>query len=181
MQVRFEVTVDEMAEAHLELYLATTDGRRQPVIAGVVTAVASGLMVLYLYRMSTPVVVAPIAVAVTIGAFFFARWEFRRTVRRRIRKTLAEQLGGSGPVPITVAVEPESLRVEQQSTEVRFRWEAVSHLDDRPEMIRLHAARPQGLIRVPARAFASFDDRAEFVRLSRQYLEAARSAGTAPR
>jgi hypothetical protein len=175
MRVSYGATLDEIVEVHLKLYKRTRSARRDRVIASLLAALLVGVVVYSLLLSTLPWLLAGyIALAGAVLTFAQFGRDYQRIIRKKTRKLVAEQLGGEAPVPVTVALLPEGLVVEQLGTQVRFGWERIDRVVDQPAGIELHAGRPGGLVMVRSRAFGSTAERAAFVRLARGY------AGRAP-
>ena len=172
MRVSFEATIDEIVDAHLRLFAESAVGRRDRGVASVATAALTGAAVFYILRGSLLLAIPLTGVGAALGYLLFGR-EYRKTLRKKTRKLVIEQLGRDAPVPVSVSLDPEVLIVEQLATTVHFRWEQVTRMVDLPAAVEFRAVQPAALMRVLARAFASMADRAAFVRLARDYLRAA--------
>jgi len=172
MQVSFGATVDEITNAHLRLYLETEAARRDRRLASIAAAGLTGAAVWYLLSGMLAALSIPIALAVAGVVYRLFQREYDRVVRNKTRKLVVEQMGGEDPVPMSVAVSPDGLVVEQLGATMRFEWDRILKMVDRPAGVEFVAARPKALMVVRSRAFPSVSDRAAFVRLAREYLGA---------
>lgn len=177
MRVTFDATVDEIADAHVRLFMATPGAERDRRVAALLTGGFIATLLFFLLSGFHPIVSAPAALLAGGFGFWQYRREFERVVRRRAGRAVVEQLGEDVPVPTTIDLLPEGLVIEQLGSTHRVEWNRISQLVDRPVGVELRAERPAALLVVRARAFANIVQRAAFVRLARKYLaEAEESA-----
>lgn len=170
MRVTYDATVEEIADAHVRLFLATPGAARDRRVAALLTGGFVATLLFFMLRGFHPIISTPMVLLA--GAFGFWRYgrEFERVVRRKAARAVVEQLGDDAPVPITVDLLPEGLVIEQLGSTHRIEWARISQLVDRPAGVQLRAERPAALVVVHARAFANIVQRAAFVRLARKYL-----------
>ena len=92
----------------------------------------------------------------------------------RYQKYYQEQLGGDGPFVCEVVITPEGVTTTQFGAETRRRWSGVKEIVDSPGAVEF-VFRVGGMLVVRDRAFATPQQRLEFLTAARSYL-----AATAP-
>jgi hypothetical protein len=170
MQVSFGATVDEITDAHLRLFFETEAAHRDRLVTSIATAGLTAAAVWYLLSGTLAATSILIALVVAAVVYHLSGREYDRVVRTKARKLVVEQMGGEDPVPMSVAVSPDGLVIEQLGATMRFEWNRILKMVDRPNGVEFVAARPKALMVVRSRAFPSVSDRATFVRLARKYL-----------
>jgi hypothetical protein len=176
MRVTFNAAIDEIVDAQIRIFSDSAVGRRDRHVAALATSVVAGAVVaLITWGFGPAIAISFTAAGAALGYFLFGR-EYRKTLTKKVRKLVVEQLGQDTPVAVSVSLEDGGLLVEQLRTTVEFRWEQITGMVDLPAAVEFRAVRPVGLMRIPARAFPSMTDRAAFVRLAHQHLEAVRES-----
>ncbi len=170
MLVSFGATVDEITDAHLRLFLETESAQRDRLVTSIATAGLTAAAVWYLLSGTLAALSIAVALVVAGVVYHLSGREYDRVVRAKTRKLVVEQMGGEEPVPMSVEVSPDGLVIEQLGATMRFEWNRILKMVDRPAGVEFVAARPKALMVVRSRAFSSITDRAAFVRLAREYL-----------
>jgi hypothetical protein len=93
------------------------------------------------------------------GAYFDWR------VRRHCRRAVDEMYHGAAKVPFIIELRQEGLWAHSRDTEVQFAWNRLTEIQDRGDGVELWF--DPGLVLVRNRAFATLDDRRQFVEAAR--------------
>jgi Na+/proline symporter len=118
----------------------------------------------------------PVGFWVVNALILFGWWQFypRRVeamARRSTQKLYAEGRNAGMLGPTTVTIEAEWLSEASSEREVRTRWRSVERMVDSDGYIFLYVTGFSAVI-VPARAFATADERAAFIALAQSRLDA---------
>ena len=172
MRVEYDATLDEILQLHLlrDSEPTVTDRARLRlrisagiIGAGLVAALMPGSL---LTRLLWGLVAGVIVVLIS-------PYTLRGAERKMGRECLREQLGGEGPIPLSCELTEEALVIDQGETHLRYRWDAVERIEESDDGVLLRMS--QGaLVLVRDRAFATPSQRAEFIRLAKQYQKEAR-------
>jgi hypothetical protein len=90
---------------------------------------------------------------------------------RRYLKYYQEHLGGDGPFVCEVVITPEGVTTTQFGAETRRQWSGVKEIVDSPGAVEF-VFRVGGMLVVRDRAFATPQQRLEFLTAARTYLAA---------
>jgi len=160
MRVEYDATLDEILQLHLlrdgESTISDRTRLRLRISAGIIVAVvvAALLPESILVRLLWGLVAGIIVVLIS-------PYTLRGAERKIGREYLREQLGGEGPIPFSCELTEEAV------------VNAVERIEETEEGILLRTS-SGGLMAVRERAFVTPAQRAEFLRLARQYQQQAR-------
>lgn len=172
MRVEYDATLDEILSLHLlQGSESAIQGRmrlRLRISAGIIVAVvvAALLPEAILARLLWGLAAGAIAIIIS-------PYTLRGAQRKMGREYLREQLGGEGPVPFSCELTEEAVVIDQGQTHVRYRWNAVERIEETEDGVLLRMSQGE-LVLVRERAFVTPSQRAEFIRLARQYEQQAR-------
>jgi len=99
---------------------------------------------------------------------FLALLQKIRSVRRRLERHVAKQLGKFAPFIFEVEITGDSMITRQLGEETRRAWKTVEKITEANGGIEFDT-RSGGLIFVRDTGFTSVQERVEFLRLARQY------------
>ena len=106
---------------------------------------------------------------------FFLAMSLRPQPRpQRLVKYFRERLGGDGPFRCEVEITDAGIIARQLGAESRHSWAQVVAITEIPGGIEF-VYRPLGALVVRDRAFATAQQRAEFLKLARAYLAGGRT------
>ena len=170
MKVQFEFTAADMAEVGTRAVSGSAVVQRWRRQARIITAILFGLLVYLAVPASTgPRIIAAFFVAgLAVG---LRKKNVPSAARnKRVTEFWRERLGGDGPFLCEVEITEAGILTRQLGAEARHAWSHVSAVTDGPDGIQF-TYRPVGMLLVRARAFPDPQTRAEFLSLSRRFLE----------
>lgn len=168
MIVRYEVTVSDMADV---MHRAVK--RREPRLGwfwGQRSLVSAVLTIIFASVIDTSpnlrIFAAIVFFAVAFGVLAFL--QKMRSVRRRLERHVAKQLGKFAPFTFEIEITSASMITRQLGEETRRDWKTVEKITEASGGIEFDT-RSGGLVFVRDTAFASVEERVAFLRLARQY------------
>lgn len=168
MIVRYEVTVSDMADV---MHRAVK--RREPRLGwfwGQRSLVSVVLTIIFASVLDTSPNLRIFA-AIVFFAVVFAFLAFLqkiRSVRRRLERHVAKQLGKFAPFTFEIEITTESMITRQLGEETRRDWKTVEKITEANGGIEFDT-RSGGLVFVRDSGFTSVQERVEFLRLAKQY------------
>jgi hypothetical protein len=168
MKVQFEFTATDVADVAQRSSTRSKAIREWRWIARI--GWASLISLALFFAIDGPLVRRLIfSLAILLGLIALYPYIFRTSATVRYRKYYREQFGGDGPFSCEVEIAPTGLTVTQHGAETRRPWRNIQELVDTAGAIEIRC-KPTGLVVVRDRAFQTTQQRAEFLRLARDYL-----------
>lgn len=151
MRISYEATLDEAVQSNMRLWELSALARRwklQGLIAVPFLFLAIN-WVLYDSWMER------VVFAILGSAFFIPLYlySYKRTLRKRTRKMLAQFLGTDQPVPCEYQFDEDGLVFRRQGTETKFQWSSVASVNMVEQGIEVLMKNNAGIAVLPLRIF----------------------------
>ena len=168
--VRYEFTLEEMADHEVSIYRRSRTGRRTRTRRAALEAIKAIVILLGFFFLTGRLspLMATISLAGGIIAFVLSATLHWTMIRRHLKARLRERLP-SGPMMANVEVRDDCIAVDQNGTQVVFRRDEVQEVIESGKYIEVILR--TGGIRVPVAAFPDQDSRIAFVQTLRRPAE----------
>jgi hypothetical protein len=168
VKVQFEFTATELADVAERSAgrSVVLQERRRLGVAGWAALISFALFFALVGEVWTRLLYSILIFIVLVLAYPYV---FPSGLRGYYRKYYREQLGGDGPFMCEVEIIPDGITCRQIGVEIKRKWSSVVEVVDTPEGVEFRH-KPTGMLVVRDRAFETPQQRAEFIRLARDFI-----------
>ena len=163
----YQDSIDEATEVLYELADLTgqIDGRR---FVGFIVPMVVLLLTFTLFRDSVVKMFCGVTLAGVVLAYDLCTYKNR--IRRNFRASLQKVRGSDSPVLCEYELDETGMRIRQMGQELKFDWSTVVNVDCPPDRIKI-VLKPPGIAAIPTRAFASVEQREEWIKDIRNFTK----------
>ncbi len=162
ISIGFDATFDELVDVHVRIAdrssVLRAWRRRSVITLGVVAGL--GVLIAGWTALPPAWLVAWATVVGGAAAAVYRPW-LRHCYARRMRRVVAEHVGGEKALHCDISVEGAGVRVSQGGTQTTYAWDAATLREDKAGDIELWFG--LNLVLVRGRAFRGPEERARFV------------------
>ena len=174
MQVRFEYTIADLVDVQMRVLKHSRTARAWRWQDLIITSLLSGVLMFAIIPEGITGKLIVGTIGLVTGALFYVPLN-EATVRRRLRKFFAEQVGANKPLFCEVELKDSGVHTSSNGTQLIFAWENVNEIKETQDSVDISSERG-GLVVVRKRAFTSPEAQLQFVGLANQYLKMAQKA-----
>lgn len=162
MIISYIAELDDVAEPSIRMYLRSKSARDNRIISSISTFILTWVLLSFLgmWSHSYPFVIAALLVALVIATFTYLRHP--SAAAKRIRKYIQKEHGTLIPSNTVYTLTPDQIQCASRGVTLTFCISDLSLVSEDEKRLEMRFGE-KGLCIIPLRAFASPNEKAEFL------------------
>ena len=168
MKIQFESTIDEVVDAQIRLFKKSKSAKRWK-LQGLILA---PLLFIGFYfgipdEQNIKLIFAFLASIIFIAIYLGT---YKKTIKKRTKKLIIEQLGTDNPIPSEYEFNEEALIFRKMGTEIKINWNSIKKINENDKDIEFLIDKGDIAI-IPNRIFASAKQKEKWLKFAKSKTE----------
>lgn len=168
MYVQFEFTREDLVDASKRLLNRQNQKRPSVWKSSLFSAFSVAVIIYFMFRHDPKIGLLLSLVVAGIIIFISPKLE-KSGLDDRLQRVVAEMMPDNGPYICEVEIRSEGVWLRQMNKQIIFEWPSVEAIEDTADSIDIFTRDGGGVV-VRNRAFASEDERGQFIEVARSRL-----------